>query len=833
MSQSITLDVRGEHTYASDISGVPTGSLYLARNVNINRQGIAEPRRGFNVLTYGLPIASDRPKRLVFWNSELFAHYNGTTFAYYNPASGFSSRGSLAAPSNATSARFVSSQNKNLYVTSDAGLKKTDAVATSLYAAGVPKGLTIDLSVAGAGTAVANNMYVTYRYLLGRKDANSNPVLGGVSGRFTIQNTAGSTQNITARCYIPSGLDATYYLQLYKCPESTVAATTDELQLCYETPLSNTHVSNGYVDVTDITPDALLDATIYTAPTQQGLVNDNTRPPLARCIAEYKNCLFFGDVDAPQRFIFSLISSSSTSGGFQAGDTITLTLGATTEIYTGHATTFNSSIKQFVVTDGASTAIDATIKSFIKCVNLASAIVSAFSMTEGATDLPGKVLLEAKSVGTATFTAVSSRAAAFQPQLPTSATINNTSTADTFKHGLMFSKPFEPEAVPIKNIFKVGSSDDRIKQIIALRDGLFIFKERDGCYVLRGDTEANFAVTPLDKTAKIVAPDSLAEVNNLVYGLFEAGICEVSDTGVSIISIPIKDQLQPLMGAPLTALKAYAFGIGSDTDGKYILCVPETSSDTTCTKQHVFDTFGRTFCSWDLNLTCGGVNPVDAKTYLGAGDSNMIKQERKAFDYTDYADFGATCTISSYTGTTVTINNTSGMAAGDILEQGANNRAYVESVDPVAGTVVIDTEQAWTLSTADVTHVKAIDCKVQWNPDFGGNAAGLKQYYECGLILKQAFQKSATLYFTSDLNPSEASIPITSASGNGEWGQFAFGDEVFGGEQARSPKRIGIPRGHARCSQLSVRFENRVAYSDFQLTGLALSFNPTSTRTTR
>lgn len=832
MSQSVVLDCKGEHSYASDLSGVPAGSLRLGLNININRQGIAEPRRGFNLLEYPLPSSGDRAKKLVFWKDSLFIHY-GSTFAYYNPASGPTSLGALSAPSNATSVRAVSSGNKNLYVTSSTGLRKTDAITTSLYAAGVPKALNIDLSVAGAGTAVANNAYVTYRYVMGRTDANSVRVVGGVSGRFTLQNTAGSTQNVTARCYLPAGVDATYFLQLYRSVAATTDDTSDNLQLCYETPITSSNVSAGYIDVTDIVPESLLGATLYTSPSQEGAANDNAMPPLARDIAEYKTCLFFADVASPHRLLFSLISVDGT--GLVAGDTISIVLGATTETYTAHAATFNAASKQFVVSTAGSASqnIDATVKSLIKCVNLASALVNAYSLSDGANDLPGKTLFEARSLGTAAFTVTSSRAVAFQPQLTSPAAVDNTSTADTFQNGLAFSKAAQPEAVPIKNLFKVGAADDRILRIVALRDGLFVFKERGGCYVLRGESESNFTVTLLDNTAKLVAPDSLAVVNNLIYGLFEAGICEVSDTGVSIISVPIKDQLQPLLGASLTALKAYAFGFGNDNEGKYVLSVPETSSDTATTRQHVFDTFGRTFVKWDLELTCGGVNLADAKVYLGPSGSHYIKQERRQFDYTDYADYSATCTISSAAGTTLTIDNTTLMAAGDILYQGSTALAYIESVDAVAGTVVIDTAQTWTTGVASVTHVKAIDCQVAWNADYGGNAAGLKQYYECNLLLKQAFQKRATLTFSSDIDPSEAAIAITSASGNGAFGQFDFGQEVFGGDQAKSPARLGIPRTHARCNQLSVTFANRVAFSDFQLSGIALSFNSTSTRTAR
>lgn len=833
MSQSITLEVKGLHTYSSEISGIPLGALTLAQNVNISRLNIVEPRRGYDFLEYALPLTTDRPKKIFFWNSEVFCHYE-STFAYYDTASGFSSRGSLTAPSHATSVRAVSASDKNLYITSSVGLKKTDAIGTSLYAAGIPKGLTIDLALAGAGTALSTARGTIYRYLLGRKDANAKPVFGGVSGRFTINNAVGTTQNVTVTCYIPTGLDTTYFLQLYKIPEAATPLS-DEMQLCFETPISATHISNGYVTITDIVPDSLLGATIYTAPTQQGMVNDNGGgPPLARDIAEFKSCLFYIDVEFKQRLIFSLVAVDGT--GFVAADTITIKLGATPdEVYIGHASVFDSALKQFIVSTGGTPAqdIDNTIKSFLKCVNLASTIVYGFSLTEGATDLPGKVLIEAKALGTATFTAVSSRATAWQPQLASPATVNNTSSSDSFPNGIMWSKPNQHESVPTKNIQRVGASDDRNKRIMALRDGLFIFKERDGVFVLRGETEANFAISPLDTTAKLVAPDSLGDVNNQIYGLFEAGICEVSDTGVSIISINIKDQLLPLYAAPLANLKALTFGIGANTDGKYICSVPTASTDTASVKQFIFDVFGRTFCTWNLNLICGGVNPADVKLYLGGGNTHKIRQERKSFSYTDYGDFGNTCTISSFSGTSVFINNTSDMAAGDILYQGNNALAYIESVSTVAGSVEIDSAQTWTLAVADVTHIKAIDVKFQWAPDFAGNAAGLKQYYECNLIQQQSFQKSATIYFSSDINPSEASIPLTSASGNGAWGEFTWGDEVWGGEQAKSPKRFGVPRGHAMCNQLTTRFEHKVAYSDFQITGISYSFNPVSTSTSR
>jgi len=835
MPQSLILDVKGEHTFNSEISGVPPGSLSLAQNVDISRLNMIGPRRGFDFLAYALPSSSDRPKKLYFWNDAIFCHY-GSTFAYYDSGAGFSSRGSLTAPSYATSARAVNASNKNFYITSSAGIKKTDATATSLYSAGVPQGLNIGLAVAGAGTAIDNSKYVTYQYLIGRRDANNNVQYGAVSGRYTLNNTSGSTQNATVTCYIPSGLDTTYnyFIQLYKTQSaSSLAATGEELQLCYEAPITSTDISNKYVTITDIIPDALvLGAYIYTAPSQGGISSNNAMPPLAQDIAEFKGSMFYADVETRHSLTFTLVSAGGT--GLVATDTVVISNGTTTETFTAHGSTYASF--QFVVSTGgtASQNIDDTIKSLIKCINQYSTIVYAYSLSQGATDLPGKVLVQTRAIGDASFTVkCAARSAAWQPQLTSPATVSNTSSSDQYKNGLMWSKVNQPEAVPTKYLTFVGASDDRIKRIVALRDGLFIFKERDGAYVLRGDSESTYSVTILDNTAKLVAPDSLVAVNNNIYGLFEAGICEVSDTGVSIISLPIKDQLLPLYGSPLTQLKAYAFGMALDTDGKYIISVPTASTDTYTVKQIIFDVFGRTFCRWNLPLTCGGINPADTKLYLGGGATHKIRQERKAFDYTDYADYGNICTISTYSTTSLTINNTSDMAAGDILYQGTGAIAYIESVDTAAGTVVIDSAQTWTTASATVIHLKAIDVKFQWNANFADNAAGLKQYYEGALIQQQAFQKSATLYFSTDINASEASVALTSASGNGAFGEFTWGEEVWGGEQAKSPERFGIPQGHARCSQLTVRFEHKIAYSDFQITGLSLSFNPSSTRVSR
>lgn len=831
MSQTLNLEIKGVHTYNSELSGIPKGALSRGLNINISRLNIAEPRRGFNHLDQELPSSSDRAKKLIFYSSEVIVHY-GSTLALYESGSGYTSLGSISEPSNANAIK-TAAMSKNLYLTSSSGLKKLDDTSSTIYAAGMPKGTFIELALATvSGTAIDNNSYLTYRYIIGRKDANNNAIYGGVSGRATVFNS-GSADNVTVTVYLPSGLTTSHFVQVYRSANSS-AEPGDDLQLAYEYPLTSSDISNGYFSFTDIVTDDLLGAYLYTSPSQEGIANDNAEPPLARDIEEYKGHLFFADVESKERFSFTLVACGGSSG-LAVDDTLTISDGTTTEVYTAKSS-YDAANKHFVVdtaTASLATRIDNTIKSFIKLVNSESSLVYAYLLSTGDADLPGKTLLESRALGSDEFTVVSSAQTPWSPQLQATADDTQTSTNDAFKNGLMFSKKNQPESVPLKNIFFVGNSDDRIKRIRALRDGLFIFKSGDdGVYVLRGEDEASFSVTPLDLTAKILAPETLDVVNNLIYGLFSGGVGEVSDSGVSYIDLPIRDAFLPLYGTPATALESYGFGVSYQVEGKYILAVPSTADDTYAVKQWIFDVFGRTWCEWNLNILSGGVNPANNKLYLGAGDDNVIKIERKAYDYTDYADYGGLFTISSYSGTTLTFANVDSFAVGDVLEQ-SDAVAYIELIDTDANTVEIDTEQTWTTGTADVTLYKGIDCKIEWNPEFAGNPAGFKQFYECNILFKTIFQKAATVYFYSDSNPSEQSIAIASASGNGVWGEFVWGEEVWGGESVKEPERLGIPREQSRCNQLTVRFESRIAWSDFELNGISLTFNPTSTRTAR
>jgi hypothetical protein len=395
----------------------------------------------------------------------------------------------------------------------------------------------------------------------------------------------------------------------------------------------------------------------------------------------------------------------------------------------------------------------------------------------------------------------------------------------------MFSKFEQPEAVPTLNVFFVGSSDDRIKRIIALKESLLVFKEKDGIFRLSGQGASSFTIELLDSTARIVAPESAVVVVNQVYVLTEAGICEVSNERTQIISQPIKNKILGLLGsALLTPTKTYSFGVGYETEGKYIFCTVSNEADTASSYQLVYDVFNSAWSEQDLSVRSGFVNPVDNKLYFGSGNDDKIRIERKNFDYTDYVDFIQTCTASAQTGKVITITGIDKMTVGDVLLQGTLEPCYITAIDLGAGTITIDNSQSITTGVADISHFAAIRCELEWSREFSGNPAGFKHYSEALFGFKNQYIGTGVCSFSSDISPSVIDVEISGPDAPNGWGYVAWGDGNWGGNTNPLPVRVGIPYSVARCNALSIKFSNYKAYSDFELNGVSLVFNPMSTR---
>lgn len=834
--QELVLKVKGLFTHPSDLSAVPQGALSIADDVVVDKEEIAEPRRGYSRSFVGFSSGTFRANKLFSYQDYLLAQYSTDLLAYYStkldtPAANFTGSGAWTAVAGSyappTDQKMRAAEaNQNFYFTSSAGIYKMDAFNATPVRSGAVKALDINASVsASVSVWLVNNYRTAFRVVWGYRDANNNLILGAPSQRESFKNTAGTTKAVTLRITIPVGVTTSWFYQVYRAAavDNTSADTepNDEMGLVYEANPNNTDLTNGYVQFDDITPDELRGATIYTAASQQGLASGNEQPPLAKDIAVYKNHLFYASTTSKHRFFLTLLAVGGTNG-IAVNDT--LTVGGI--VYTAKSTE-TISLREFAVvtTGSASQNIRDTALSLVRVINRATTSTVYAYYLSGPEDLPGKILLEERLLGGAAFANISSKSTCWSPSLPSSGTTES-STNDRFKNGLSFSKPSEPEAVPLTNFFFAGSADEEILRIVPLRDSLFILKT-DGIYRLSGEDAGSFRVDLFDSTTRLLAPDTAVVLNNQIFCLTDQGVASISESGAQVRSRPIETTITNLQSINYSVLRNGSFGIGYETERKYILFVPRVPGDTGPTQAFVFNTFTNTWTRWVLTKNCGLVNPSDDKLYLGDASTNYVNQERKSLTFTDYADYGSAQTISAVAGTTLTLSGTDQIAIGDVLYQSSTVYSIVSAVDTAAGTATLDFTAAFVAGTVDV--LKAIPAKIAWVPFTAANPGQLKHYREVTLLFKKNFVGTGTLVFTSDVSASQE-METVEGTPLGQFGLFAWGGVPWGGNAGRVPIRVYIPRNKQRCSQLTIEFRNSTGFTSFQLNGLSIIANSGSER---
>ena len=249
----------------------------------------------------------------------------------------------------------------------------------------------------------------------------------------------------------------------------------------------------------------------------------------------------------------------------------------------------------------------------------------------------------------------------------TSAT--ESSENSTKPNRVYYSKLNQPEAVPIVNYFDVGDSDKSISRIIALRDSLFIFKE-EGLYRVSGEI-APFTLSLFDSSCKLIAPDSLGIVANLIFGWTKKGIETISESGVSLVGRNIDTDLIVKTGSNYTNFKTATFGLGYESDKSYMFWTLANPTDTVASICYRYGTVTGAWTTFDKSNNCGIVKLQEDKLFLGAGDINYTEEERKTFSRLDYSDRELDFNIASenFSGSTIKFVNVSSFSVGDVLVQ--------------------------------------------------------------------------------------------------------------------------------------------------------------------
>lgn len=637
MAQSINLKAVGLQTFYQSLTEISPGALLKANNTVIDRQGVISPRRGIAI--YSTPATSSPIKQLLEYKGRIIRHVNSTlsydngfgTFAnfagnYYEASSGYRLKHAEA--------------KSNLYITTLNGVKKISATSASDFSianviqdAGGPKAIAGTLELVGTSGFFKKGNTVAYRILWLYTDRNQNLILGAPSTPMVISNNSDGDRNVQLKFQIPYTVDTTEYkYRIYRSEMSTFGTPSDEVYQVYESSVTAAQLLTKEVIVVDSLSEDLRLAGIPLYTNQysgEGALKANEPPPAAKDIALFKGHMFYGNTRTRHRAIFTLLDMDG------------ITAGTSTLVVNGITYTFDT-IEDAVSKKIKIGTIEETAKSFVRIVNAdANETVSAYYLSVYG-EAPGKILLEKKTLEDDDFyigTTDASIVLNFSPELGTGSTITTklTSTTEKFGNRLYYSKYQELEAVPLLNYIDIGSRDQQIERIIALRESLFILKN-DGVFRLAGDPGANptWDVGVFDNTSIIKSPDTAVTLGNQCYYFGNQGVMKLNESSIESVSQPIQDKLLPFL-ATSPAISTVSFCVAYESDKALLFWTVAKKSDTIATVCYRYNTMTQAWTEWKISKTCGALNQHQDRLYFGSSD-NYVEAERKNFDRFDFAD---------------------------------------------------------------------------------------------------------------------------------------------------------------------------------------------------
>lgn len=492
-NQKLELQLRGLYTAPNNLSGIPQGALEIADNVVINSKSLIESRRGQTQYGAPLNIGDDQVNKLFNYSSSLIANYDNKLAYDAGNGNWVEYAGTYEAPDAGYKMRSLEAL-RNFYFTTGQGIYKIDTLSSTPRPAGVSRALGGYGTLTGITGFLEADTAVAYRIVWGYVDANSNLLLGAPSQRIIVANETGTAADVTLNFLIPDSITPEYFYQIYRSLASATAADepADELQLVIQGNATAAEIAAKNFTVLDQTPYALMRATLYTSPSQQGIANANNQPPLALDMDVYKTCAFYANIKQKQTLSLALLSVENPSLGYLVDATVGTTAGD--DVLTGISDTTllrvgmravgtdipaNTTIVEILTGTTVRLSQDATATATVSvefqdrfslggvaywagstqdpvtntfhadssgtpeqnisttAINLVDLVNTSPSNTtiyafyiSALEDLPGQILFEERQIGGDVFTATSTAGGSFSPALPDPEPITNISVAN-------------------------------------------------------------------------------------------------------------------------------------------------------------------------------------------------------------------------------------------------------------------------------------------------------------------------------------------------------------------------------------------------------------------
>ena len=669
MAQSINLKAAGLQTFYQSLSEIAPGALLKANNTVIDRSGVIAPRRGIAVYSAKLnnPI-----KQLMEYKGRILRHVE-ETLSYDNGFGTFTNfSGQYIEASSGYRLKSVEAKS-NFYFATLNGVKKISATSPNDFSiidiiqeAGGAKAIAGTLQLTGTSGYLRKGNTVAYRILWLYTDRNQNLILGAPSTPMVITNDSDGDRNVELKFQVPYNVNAEEYkYRIYRSEMSTFGTPSDEVYQVFEASITAAQLLSREIIVVDSLAEDLRLAGIPLYTNQysgEGALKANEPPPAAKDIALFKGHMFYANTRTRHRCIFTLISVDG------------LTAGTSTLVVNGVTYTFDT-VEDAALKKIKIGSIEETAKSFVRVVNAdPNEEVSGYYLSVFG-EAPGKILLEKKNLNDDSFyvgTTDASIVLNFNPEIGTGATLTTklVSTTEKFGNRLYYSKYQELEAVPLLNYIDIGSRDQEIDRIVALRESLFVFKG-DGVFRLAGDPGANptWDIGVFDNTSIIKAPDTAVTLGNQCYYFSNQGVMRLNESSLEPVSEPIHDKLLPFL-ATSPALETASFSVAYESDKALLMWTVSKKTDTTATVCYRYNIITQAWTEWKISKTCAVLNEPQDKLYFGSSD-NYIEVERKNFDRFDYADRELVTELlaDKLNGKIILLPNFQALAVGDVVLQ--------------------------------------------------------------------------------------------------------------------------------------------------------------------
>lgn len=664
MDNQLLLLADGLQTNLNPLGEVPEGGMVIAENVVFRRKSVIEARNGFDHL-HSLTTAEIHA--LGRYQGFTIANYSTTGLARHdgtNPWVNYS--GSHTAPSAANSEGFMrfAGAEGSIYFTSSEGIKRLDNVLGTPIVAGAVAAHSFEWIVTPGTPAISDyprlvnasgylddGYQVAYRFTIGFIDANGRHHIGSPSGRIVVSNSSGylygwvtgQSKDVLLRMILPklpgttSNLTTSYFVQVWRSQQvkdNSVNSPSDELYQVYEAYLTSTDITNGYVEFTDSCPDELMGDAAYFNPGQDGIQGINDMPPYCWDMVYFEKRMMYARTFGYDTFFIDLLGIGSPAG-LQAGDTITIAgtayiAGTDFNIETG----FNPSVD-----------VERTALALVAKINRSHSSIYARYVSRP-DDQPGKIMLVQRTFQGGNFYVKSSRSTAWNPPVPSSDSPIGLSEAEDGTNIIYYSKPAEPEHVPPANKLRVGSANTYVQRMVQMRNVLYVFKT-DGLWRI-ASTGQGFVVEEFDETVQLLAPNSVAVVNNKLYAWCHSGILEITESGVFPISHLIDDSLKlHAADAGLASMSLRAFALGHEFNNSYIIFMPTEAYNLGAQRgkvdtAYVFNARHRAWSKWTgMAYHCGTIDEVNRKILLAEDKWSVgIWLDKESNDYLNPDDTG-------------------------------------------------------------------------------------------------------------------------------------------------------------------------------------------------